>query len=75
MKKIIIIGSRRRDSYEDFISIKCVFLTIYKKGDMIVSGEAVSLNVDLDEKFQTDVLQLRIHPQEQLWNKENKNGN
>jgi len=23
--------------------------------------EAVSLNVDLDEKFQTDVLQLKIH--------------
>lgn len=38
MKKIIIIGSRRRDSYKDFLSTKCVFLTIYKEGDMIVSG-------------------------------------
>lgn len=38
MKRIIIIGSRRRDSYEDFLSTKCVFLTIYKEGDMIVSG-------------------------------------
>lgn len=40
--------------------------------------EAVSLNADLDEKFQTDVLQLEIHPQERLWNtdnKGNKNGN
>jgi len=38
MKRIIIIGSRRRDSHRDFICTKCVFLTIYKKGDIIVSG-------------------------------------
>lgn len=38
MKRIIIIGSRRRNSHRDFICTECVFLTIYKKGDMIVSG-------------------------------------
>lgn len=38
MKKIIIIGSRRRNSHEDFIKVKACFLTIYKKGDIIVSG-------------------------------------
>lgn len=40
--------------------------------------EAVSLNVDLDEKFQTDVLQLKVYPQEQLWHnnkKEDKDAN
>ena len=38
MKRIIIIGSRRRNSSLDFIEVKACFLTIYKKGDMIVSG-------------------------------------
>ena len=38
MKKIIIIGSRRRDSPKDFIKVEACFLTIYKRGDMIVSG-------------------------------------
>ena len=38
MKNIIIIGSRRRDTTEDFIKTKKCFLGIYEKGDMIVSG-------------------------------------
>jgi len=38
MKKIIIIGSRRRDSHRDFLKVEKAFLKIYKKGDMIVSG-------------------------------------
>lgn len=38
MKKIIIIGTRRRNTHADFIKVKKVFLSIYKKGDMIVSG-------------------------------------
>ena len=38
MKNIIIIGSRRRDGHKDFIRTEACFLTIYKKGDMIVSG-------------------------------------
>ncbi len=34
--------------------------------------EAVSLNADLDEMFQTNVLQLEVHLQERLWNKSKK---
>jgi len=38
MKKIIIIGSRRRDRLRDFTLVRHCFLLIYEKGDMIVSG-------------------------------------
>lgn len=38
MKRIIIIGSRRRNNYSDYIKVRKCFLTIYEKGDMIVSG-------------------------------------
>ena len=38
MKNIIIIGSRRRDTFEDLVIVEEAFLKIYKKGDMIISG-------------------------------------
>lgn len=38
MKRIIIIGTRRRDALKDFKIVEKKFLEIYKKGDMIVSG-------------------------------------
>jgi len=38
MKKIIIIGSRRRNTADDYIRIKKQFFAIYRKGDIIVSG-------------------------------------
>lgn len=38
MKKIGIIGSRRRDSDKDFEECERVFLSIYEDGDEIVSG-------------------------------------
>ena len=38
MKRIIIIGSRRRNTAEDYIKVKRQFFAIYKKGDIIVSG-------------------------------------
>ena len=38
MKKIIIIGSRRRNTADDYIKVKRQFFAIYKKGDIIVSG-------------------------------------
>ena len=38
MKRIIIIGSRRRDSHEDFLLVKKCLLSIYVVGDEIVSG-------------------------------------
>jgi len=38
MKKIGIVGSRRRNSKEDYEALKRVFLDIYKEGDEIVSG-------------------------------------
>jgi len=38
MKRIIIIGSRRRNTAGDFVKVKACFLSIYKEGDMIVSG-------------------------------------
>jgi hypothetical protein len=38
MKKIGIIGTRRRNSGEAFKKIKEVFLEIYEEGDQIISG-------------------------------------
>ena len=38
MKKIGIVGTRRRDSSEAFTKIKEAFFTIYKEGDIIISG-------------------------------------
>lgn len=38
MKKIGIVGSRRRDSKEDFKLCEETFLSIYEDGDEIVSG-------------------------------------
>ena len=38
MKKIGIVGSRRRDTKEDFLAVKKAFFKIYKEGDWIVSG-------------------------------------
>ena len=38
MKRIIIIGSRRRDSTNDFWDVAETFLSIYEPDDLIVSG-------------------------------------
>lgn len=38
MKTIGIIGSRRRNTYEDSILVERAFLKIYEDGDTIVSG-------------------------------------
>ena len=38
MKKIGIIGTRRRDTEEDYILVRDKFLEVYEPGDLIVSG-------------------------------------
>jgi len=38
MKKIGIVGTRRRNSSEAFKKIKEVFLEVYEEGDQLVSG-------------------------------------
>jgi len=38
MKVIGIIGTRRRDSHEDFLATEAKFLEVYQDGDEIVSG-------------------------------------
>ena len=38
MKRIIIIGSRRRNEPMDYGLVKEAFLNIYEKGDIIISG-------------------------------------
>jgi hypothetical protein len=38
MKKIGIVGSRRRNSNKDFISVKDKFFELYQDGDLIISG-------------------------------------
>ena len=38
MRTIGIVGSRRRDSSEDLEATRKVFLSIYEKGDTLVSG-------------------------------------
>ncbi len=38
MKTIGIVGSRRRDSTQDYLAVKAGFLRVYEEGDRIVSG-------------------------------------
>ena len=38
MKKIGIIGTRKRNTHDDFIDIKDKFFKLYEDGDQIVSG-------------------------------------
>lgn len=38
MTKIGIVGSRRRDTEEDFRQCEKIFLSLYKEGDEIISG-------------------------------------
>ena len=38
MKKIGIVGSRRRNTEEDFEQCEKIFLSIYKEGDELISG-------------------------------------
>lgn len=38
IKRIGIIGSRRRDTQEDYILTRREFLRIYERGDLIISG-------------------------------------
>lgn len=38
MIQIGIVGSRRRDSQEDYDIVEKTFLAVYEKGDIIVSG-------------------------------------
>lgn len=38
MKRIIIIGSRKRDSEDDFFEVVDAFLKIYEGHDIIISG-------------------------------------
>lgn len=38
MKRIIIIGSRRRNESADWLLVEQAFLNLYEKGDLIVSG-------------------------------------
>lgn len=57
MKKIGIIGSRRRDTEADYVVVRDKFLEIYEPGDLIVSGgckqggdrfaEVLALNFDI----------------------------
>lgn len=38
MRRIGVIGTRRKNSWEDFVRMKSGFINQYKKGDWIVSG-------------------------------------
>ena len=57
MTTIGIIGTRRRDSEEDFLEVERVFLRFYKDGDIICSGlcprGADRFAVILQQKYET----------------------
>lgn len=38
VNRIGIVGSRRRNTDDDFLDVELCFLTIYRKGDIIISG-------------------------------------
>ena len=61
MSKIIgIIGSRRRDSEEDFLKVEMAFIDIYRSGDIICSGLCPKggdrFAVILAKKYETETL-------------------
>ncbi len=51
MKKIGIIGTRRRDYFSDYKKIEEAFFKIYKDGDIIVSGGCPSGGDKFAEKI------------------------
>ena len=60
MKVIGIVGTRRRDSEEDFKIVEKEFLKIYERGDVICSGlcgkGADRFAVLLSKKYNTKTL-------------------
>lgn len=72
MKKIIIIGSRRRDTDKDFEIVYNAFQIVYNKGDIIVSGgcpkggdrfaEIIARRLNLTEKNGKLIIHRPIAP-------------
>lgn len=61
MSKVIgIIGTRRRDSKNDFLKVEKEFLKYYKEGDIICSGLCPKggdkFALDLSKKYNTETL-------------------
>jgi len=76
-KKIIIIGSRRRDSEEDFRLVFDTFKEYYKDGDQIISGgcpkggdhfaEIIASRMGLTEENGGLVIHRPIKPNGPTW--------
>ena len=57
-----IIGTRRRDSHDDYLKTLCKFKQIYKVGDMIVSGGCPNGGDRFAEKIAKDMqIPITIH--------------
>ena len=56
MKKIGIVGSRRRDKYQDLKKINDSFLLEFLQGDEIVSGGCPKVGIDLRNLSQTHTM-------------------
>ena len=54
MKKIGIIGTRRRNTRTDFIDVKDAFFSVYEDGDWIVSGRCPKGGDAFAEKIAKD---------------------
>ena len=69
MSKVIgIVGSRRRDSTEDIEETRKVFLSVYEKGDTLVSGGCSRGGDRFAEIFAKDYnIDIKIHYAE--WDK------
>ena len=72
MSKVIgIVGSRRRDSTEDIKETRKVFLSVYEKGDTLVSGGCSRGGDRFAEIFAKDYnIDIKIHYAE--WDKYGK---
>jgi len=73
MKKIGIIGTRRRNTRTDFIDVKDAFFSVYEDGDWIVSGGCPKGGDAFAEKIAKD-FGIPILIFEARWNHEWKEG-
>ena len=73
MKKIGIIGTRRRNTRTDYMEVLNVFLSVYEDGDWIVSGGCTKGGDAFAEKIAHD-FGIPILIFEARWNHKWKNG-
>lgn len=64
MNKIIgVIGTRKRNSYKDYLKVKRKFLWLFEKGDFICSGKCPKGG----DRFAVILANFHVSPERRLW--------